>query len=471
MTPTALGVALFTIVLFSIAAIRWRRALVMSLPFLAILNGFTISAAGSSARLDQLAACVLAVPLGASILIGARRLRTDATAWWLAAILAMNLLASAINSPARSYSMAQCASLASVWVIYLLLLNFLDTPAELDAFLRRAVWACILASGIGVAAFLLASIGLAVGGAEVSASAAERLTVAYGAYGTMLEPNILGSFAAAYLVLALALLVIAAHHPGAGVRVGVLRWAAALSAVALVLSFTRAAWLGAIVGGLYVVAIGGRTVGVGVRPSRILAPLAAGIVVVAMLLLLPGDAGQFMRFKLANLVNLGSQTAVLRLATYGLALQQSVAHPFMGWGTYSFAPLLAEGTDFRQFENWRNLWVGNYLLLALHDTGAIGLFLWCGLLWSILTRGVRAARRLSTSDPVGASRTLALTAAVVSLLVPFLATSGFSLGYPWLLIGLLGAHCYVVADERVAPVPPPEAVPVPILESLSADAT
>jgi O-antigen ligase len=469
MSPTRLVVALATVLLLAVAAMRWRRLLVMSLPFLAILNGFTFGVGGSSVRLDQLAACALAIPLVASILIGARRLQTDATAWWLAGILAMNVVASALNSPARSYSVAQCASLASVWVIYVLLLNFLDTPAELDAFLRRMIWACILASGIAIGAFLLAVVGIPVGGAEVSASAAERLTMAYGAYGTMLEPNILGSFSAAHLVLVIALLAVAAQRPGVAFPTNSLRWAAALCAVALILSFTRAAWLGAIVGVLFIAGSGARTLGVGVRPSRVVVPVAVGSAVMGMLLLLPGDAGQFMRFKLVNFVNLGSQTGLLRLATYGLALQQSLAHPFIGWGTYSFAPLVAQGNDFRQFENWRNLWVGNYLLLALHDTGVIGLFLWCGMLWSILSRGVRAARRLSSIDAVPASRTLALTAAVVSLLVTFLSTSGFSLGYPWELIGLLGAYCY--RGPAVQPVAAPPPILATTLEPLPADAT
>jgi len=45
-----------------------------------------------------------------------------------------------------------------------------------------------------------------------------------------------------------------------------------------------------------------------------------------------------------------------------------------------------------------------------------------------------------------ASRILALTASVATLLVAFLATSGFSLGYSWLILGLLGAYRRVAAD-------------------------
>jgi O-antigen ligase len=450
-SPVVLGEALVALVLLVIVAVRWRRAFVMSLPFFAILNGVTIRVGGSSVHFDQLLACVLVVPLGASVLIGARRLRTDSTVWWLAAILAMNLLASAANSPARSYSMLQCINLASVWIIYLLLLNFLDTPEELDTFLKHMLWAAITGSGIAIAAYLLAVAGVPVGGAQVSASAAERLTDAYGAYGTMVEPNILGSFAAAYLVLAVALLIAATRRPVDLSRARLLRWVIASTAVALVLSFTRAAWVAAIAGLLGVAVFGARSFGERVRLRRLALPLGAGVVLVVVLLVLPGDAGSLFRFKLLNLVNFGSQTAALRLFTYAMALQQTIAHPLMGWGTYTFAPLAAQGSDFQQFDNWRNLWIGNYLLLALHDTGVAGLLLWLGLLTSIVRRPLRAVRALRSTNTSASGNVLALFGAVVVFLIAFLSTSGFSLGYSWLLIGLLGAYRQTFDEPQLSP--------------------
>ena len=73
------------------------------------------------------------------------------------------------------------------------------------------------------------------------------------------------------------------------------------------------------------------------------------------------------------------------------------------------------------------------------------------MLWSILVHGTRAARESAISDPVLGVRTLALTLAVASLFISFLSTSGFSLGFPWLLIGLLGAHVRLAEDAQAAP--------------------
>ncbi len=458
MSPTLVVVlALVAIPLLSFAAIRWRRAIVMALPFLAILNGIAIPLGASSIRADQLAACLLLAPLAAALLIGSRRLRTDVTAWLIAAVLGINVISSVINSPARSYSLLQCVNLATVWVIYLLLINFIETRDDAEIFLRNCIRAAIIASTIGIAAFVLAIAGFNLGGAEVSTASVEYLTKAYGAFGTMVEPNIFGSFTAAHLVLSIALLTLAARTPSKVIPVRMLTWLAALSAAGLVLSFTRAAWLGAVVGVILYLLLGGRALGLRVRLPRLFAPIAVGAAVVLLIVLGAGNAGNLLRFKLLNLVNLQSPTAALRLATYAIAFQQVLAHPIVGWGTFTFAPLVAGGADFQRFDGWRNIWIGDYLLLALHDTGAIGLIAWLGLLWSSLASGIRAARASRESDPLIAGRAIALTAAVATLLIPYLATTGFSLGFTWVLIGLLGVYRHLSTA-----VPAPELPQQPI---------
>jgi hypothetical protein len=430
--------ALIAAPLLVFAAIRWRRTLLMALPTLVILNGVPLTIRGTQVRVDQLAAVLLMIALSVSAIAGARRMRMDATSWWLVALVALNMAASLRSSPARSYSLLQCANFASAWLIYLVLINYLDTREELDAFFTRCLWSALVASVLGIAAFLLESVGIPVGGANVTASAAEHLTNAFGAYGTMIEPNLFGSFTGAHLILAMVLLVLGLRDVDDAPRRRLLRWMAALAAIGLVLSFTRSAWIGTFVGAMCAVMIARRERHV--RARQFLLPLTAATALVVVLLLLPGYAGAFLRFKLDNIVNLDSRTATLRLFTYTLALDQTLLHPILGWGTYSFAPLAAQGADFARFEGWRSLWIGNYLLLALHDTGVVGLAMWLCMLWSIVSRGLRAWKELRPIDPETATRCLALSLAIVSLLVSFLATTGFSLGFPWMLIGLLGAH-------------------------------
>jgi len=450
MSPVTIAVALTALALLIGATFLWRRALLFALPFLAALNGVPLSIRGSQMRVDQLAACLLCVTLLAAVIHGRRTLRTDATTWWLAAILAMNAISSVLNSPTLGYSLAQCVNLASAWSLYVLVINFIESPRELALFLRRELQAASIACVVAILAFVLAVVGLNLGGAEVSASAATRLTAAYGAFGTLEEPNILGSFAAAHLVLAVALMT-ARHDPEMELPSPLLlRWVAGTAGMALLLSFTRAAWLGAVFGILFAAMLRPSTTERVARRTRMVLPAVAVVIVAVALVFSPGDTGALLRFKLSNLVNLESQTAVVRALVYGLAIDQVTTHPIVGWGTFTFAPLVAQGVDFQQFTNWKNLWIGNYLLLALHDTGVIGLALWCGMLWSIIARALRAIRALRTPAPGASDVTLALTTAVVTMLIPFLATNGFSLGFPWLLIGLLGVSARRAATESAS---------------------
>ena len=440
-------------------AILWRRELVMAMPLLVTLERLAVPAGASSIRVDQLAASLLCAPLAFAVVSGRHRLRMDAVAWWLVAILAVNVLSSAVNSPARAYSLVQCVNLATAWVIYVVVINALVTRDDVSAFFTRCLWAALVAGAVGIVAFVLALAGLHVGGAEVSRSAAEFQTSAYGAFGTMVEPNLFGSFMGAYFVIAIALVALAPRDDDP--QRALVRWLVGVCAVGLVVSFTRAAWLGVIVM-VIGFAILGRT-RVSLRTSRVLLPVAVMVGAVAVIALLPGDIGSLLRFKIGNLVNPTSQTASSRILTAVLAVQQSLAHPLIGWGTFTYAPLITDGADFTRIEGWRNLWIGNYLILALHDTGVIGLALWCGMLWTVLTRGVKTSRTLMLTDRAAGARALAITLGAASLLIPFLSTSGFSLAFPWLLIGLLGAHARLAEQALPEPEPMPAAMAPPLI--------
>ncbi|MEP6620176.1 MAG: O-antigen ligase family protein [bacterium] len=449
MFPDALPLVLIAAPVATFVAIRWRRALLLSLPFLVTLNGVPLSGGGVSLRLDQLVACLLMIPLLAGAVAGTRRVRLDAASVCLMALLATNVLSSVLNSPVPAYSIRQCVNLASTWVIYVLMLNFLESASELEEFLACVVWAAIAASATGVIAFVLAVSGASIGGAEVSTSAAENLTHAYGAYGTMIEPNIFGSFTAANLLLCGAMLVGRSGESSPRISRTLLRWAVVFTGIGLVLSFTRGAWLGTVVGAACLIFAGRRTIRLRFRAGPLLASLVVTGVLLGILLVLPGETGTFFRFKLANIVNPASQTALVRWFSSIVALDQAAQHPFIGWGTFSFAALTAQGVDFQQFENWRNLWIGNYLLLALHDTGVIGLVFLVGVVVTVLTSASRAIRAMARAQNEYASRVLGLTAAFASFLVAFLATTGLSLGYSWLFMGLLACYARLVNERKL----------------------
>ncbi len=431
-------IALFVVVTIgSISAIRFRRALLLQLPFLAALNGLPLHMGTASVRLDQLLACALTIPMLMSWITRRERPHVDLTAWLLAALLAVNVLSSAVNSPLPMYSLQQCGNLMTAWLVYLVLINTLVDRALLIAFFANVLWAALFACLIGIAAFALSVAGIDVGGAEVGTSAAENLTQAYGAYGTMVEPNIFGSYAAAHLLIAAGVLL-AVPRERLPWRPLLLAAVAIAAFIGLVLSFTRAAWLSAIVGGVFFTAFSRRSVRVRVPWRAVVIVLVIALAGIAALYVMPTEAGTLFRYKLANLVNPASQTGRVRLFSWAVALDQTDHHWLLGRGTYTFAPLAAEGADFQRYENWRNLWIGNYLLLALHDTGVIGLSLLVAALWTVVRKSFRRRHQSASHSPLlGASS--ALGAAFVSMCIAFLATTGFSFGFSWMIAGVVAA--------------------------------
>lgn len=425
--PAAL-VALFV-------AIVLRKEILRALPFLVALNGVTLPVAGLSVRLDQLAGILLFGALIAAVALGHRRLVTDRTTIYIGAIALTNVVASALHSPALGYSIAQVFNQLSVWVIYLVVLNYLDSPDELARFTRLFLIAGLLEAVVGICAFVLGALGVPVGGANVDP---DNFGLAFGAYGTTVEPNLFGSYCQMFFVAGVGLIWLGRTRGERPPRLLVV--VTAVTGLGLFLSFTRGAWLGTAFGLVVLLLLGWRWLGVRVRPLQIVGPIVATLAIGLALWFAPFGVGEFFRYKVANLVNPESESASVRLVAYGLALQHFVEHPWIGSGTYSFAALVAQGADFREFEGWRNLWIGNYVLLALHDTGLIGLGILTALIAGFFRRAARAARRWVAADTPRASVQLALIAAFASLLVSFLTSSGLTLGYPWLLMGMIGAY-------------------------------
>lgn len=442
----ALAIVLLALPLVVVVAVTGRRALLAMLPLLVTLNGIAIPVRGFAVRVDQLAALLLAGALMLGCLMGHRRLYVDAPMRWLALFGALNLLSSAAFSPDRVYSLTQVANIASAWAIYVVVVNYADDDLSTRTMERRYLYAGLLATGLGIVAFILAKTGLDLGGANV-VEYVDDIARPVGSYGSMREPNIYGSFSAAMLVLAAGFMLLPVAEQHVGGRTA--RIIAASSAIALILSFTRGAWLGAACGLVLLLILGGRHFGVRVRVRTLLAPLAVVAVLSLVLWFSPFEAAEFFRYKVRNLLNVRSANAVVRLVAFGLAIEQFAQHPLLGWGTYSFAPLMAQGIDFRQLDNWQNLWIPNFVLQVMHDTGIVGLGVFFALLGSIIRRGLRAARAAAEKDRARAVSLIALTASYCTLFVPFLFTTGFSLGYAWLLPALIGAHARVTLDRPV----------------------
>jgi hypothetical protein len=451
----ALGV--FAIPVAVAMAIRFRRALLSALPFLAAVNGFALRIGGVAVRLDQLVGALLFGVLLISVAAGHRRLFLDRTAIWLCIVAALNVLSTALFAPDLPYSVGQVANLFSTWSIYFVIVNFLDSPEDVDRFFNLCLTAALAESAFGILAFFLVWAGVPITGANLEFAYTIE-SIAFGSYGTMREPNIFGSFCQIYFVIAIGLWLVPVTLHSRRERLKAVALTAA-TGLGLVLSFTRGAWLGAGVGVGVLLFLSARYFGVRVRPVRLAVPILLLTSAAMVLWFAPVGAGEFFRYKVRNLLSAESQNAVVRLIAFGLSYEQILQRPILGWGTHSFAALVSGGLPYREIENWQNLWIGNFVLLFLHDTGLVGLVAFISLLVTLFSDAARSLGRIVRDMPTRAGRQTALLAAAISILVPFLFTTGFTLGYSWLLFGLLGVYSRMASQNaRPSPTPLSEAV-------------
>jgi O-Antigen ligase len=396
------------------------------------LNGITLTVGRTNVRSDQLLVVLMVVGLGLSAVFAGRRLYVDRPLAAIIALLGLNALSTIFVSPALGYSAMQVLNLTATWAIYAVIVNCVSTTDDADQLTHRVLLLFALAAIVGIFAFGAGLAGYSIGMANVEGGPLDA-GQAYGAFGTAVEPNIFGSMCQAAFVVAGAMLLFGARR-----RVGL--WGIlAVTGLGLLLSFTRGAWLGAICG-LLAAALLAPVVGRRVSLMPLVLPTVAGALGLIWLWTDEGPAGLFFRYKIQNLVNPQSATASYRLVSYGLAWAQVIQKPVFGWGTFTFAPLLAQGSDVKQLGVEHAIWISNYVLLILHDTGIVGLIVFGVLIAAVLRLGLRTARALLAERPESADTVLALVASVIGLLVSFLASSGFTFTYPWVVIGLIGAY-------------------------------
>jgi putative inorganic carbon (hco3(-)) transporter len=441
--------ALPLLVALAVLGSTQRRRLVFALPFLAALHRLPITISGHSVRLDALAAVVLSVGLLPSLFTGQRRLYIDAPSVWLAVVLVLNIVSSVLFSPAKRFSYVSLASLMSVWAIYVVLANSLTTFAEIDRFLTAILVAGLLEALVGIIAFMLAAVGLDVGGATyVNAT---DLSNAFGAYGTMWEPNIFGGYCVCYLILSSALLWMAPHAMSPQRRQLVLG-VAGTSALGLLLSFTRGAWLAAGTALVVLAVLAARRTGRHLPIGRIVAVGVALGVIFTVALMSPGQTGDFLRYKLTNLANPQSQSGQDRIVVTAVALSQWVKHPWLGLGTYSFAAA-AFGEEYIKYKDVRALWIPSWTTLALHDTGVLGLIAFTAILVGVIWIARRASKRLWRVNRTASATAIGLAVTVFGTMIASLFSSSLSLGFPWMFMGLAAAYNRASGTLKPRPAP------------------
>jgi hypothetical protein len=403
---------------------RWLLATLVLAQY---VTRFRIPVAGARLLPEQvlvMACLVRAIGGGrsADLLAGARH----RTVQLMGLFVAWSAVVSLLRSPAPAKSLAVSAWLGFSWLILVVLAGLAPSTAWLQ---RQLVAGAAAAAACAIALFAAArTLGISYG------LQVEYVTGAQAEYGLAWEANILGS------TLAVALFI-AATAPDRTIPRTVRRFVVPLLLVALLLTLTRGAVVGLIVGGIAWAGLSPRLAWRRLGPA-----VAVTACVLAGLVSLSPSTATPVAIKLGALVDASSSTGAFRVQTWNDAVADvrnaGATGALVGLGVNSFGQRHLD-----QSRPTQDLpaYLGNVVLQILYDTGLVGAALLVAALASCWPAG---------SD--GRRRALGL---LLVVLVSSAATSTFWFGSTWSLIALA-----VLGSTRRPPAPGheplDEAVPV-----------
>lgn len=382
--------------------------------FAAIYFNNIVFELGATIRLDYV------VCLSAMLLyVGSWRAKRPVEFWWLAAMLTVLLISSIVASVAPAYSIRKLTILG----IYVIGAAVILSPAAhrrpmmqvLGEFL--AVGNRVLAVSL-IAYLLLITVGLDIGFIKARDQAWLR--------GPMLNPNTFGSTASTLLILnaavALRSELRASAHAG---------WTL-VAAACVFLSYTRAAWLLALVFGA---AIATWWLWGSGRIRAVHLALAATVVVAALSIAPLGSALGF-DDKFASLFALSEGTALDRLLIANEGIQDWLSNPVFGTGFQTYELLVGADED-------PTVWVPSVMFVQLLQYGGTGALL-CFLcfLYVLHRRSLDQLRRAGgwrAGDVL-----IPLLMCIDLLVVAYQVTSAIVLAYFWFFAILLA----YLLDER-----------------------
>jgi len=316
----------------------------------------------------------------------------------LGLFIAWATVMSVLRAPEQTASLAIAGWLALDWLILVLVLAAVDDTKTIE---RVGSAAAVAAAIVAIALWVLSSAGLIAFGTQN-----EPLTGAQALYGLSFEANILASTLAIWLFLILT-----------GARSTRFRVTAfGLLGTALVLSLTRAAIIGLLLGLAVWAVLEGK-----VALRRTFRSLAAAAVAIAALSLLAPSVIAPFTTKLAAAGEFKSGTGQLRLESWTTALGDihGSTDALLGLGLNTFGQRHLDPTV---PELDRAFYLGNLPLEIFYDTGIIGVLLLTGAVVSM-----RPLRRKRPGRAVGL---------IIIFLVCSIATSTFWFGSTWLLIAM-----------------------------------
>lgn len=287
--------------------------------------------------------------------------------------------------------------------------------------------AAVLETLYGLVAFAIYNIGgINIGGLVTGQSGFSVVTLK----GTMVEANTFGSYISSCALIVLALLLSKVHF-----KYNKLLFVCFILLVCgLLLSWTRAAWIGFIIGLLFLLIIFRKELNI---KSIFFTILTLCGVILPLFILISyifnqsSEQGVFL-YKILNLFETESGTGKFRFEEFYVALEHWKTHPILGTGYFSIK-IFGE-----------TVWISNSIILVLHDTGILGLLLFNIIVLSIILPSIKYSFSVKPEINKNKAYLLALTVGMIQLLFAYNFTPAHTLTFFWVYLGLL----YVLTNRE-----------------------
>jgi O-antigen ligase len=363
--------------------------------------------------------------------------------------LIISVVGSVFNSPSPGDSMTSIVRISIMLGIFLSILITVNRDESLWRQLAKLwLFLCIIELSIGILGWVISFLGvLNVYGIVTYGT---RYVGMRNVYGTLFERNFFGSFSASVLIAFINILLIQRRKranllaPQSMILLGI-----SASLVALAISFTRAAWLAALLG-LYLLSLTqfnwrNRSL----RLPFFLVTILASVLAFQFLLIplaptLQSQGGLLEH--LSSFLNLQDDVTVRgRLSDIQVVAETWQEHPFIGHGTASF------GLNYPEMRGGKRGWIANATLNILYDNGILGVMLLALFFGGITYRGFKRANL--ADDPTLFTLLSSLCWMTVILLIAFQGTTGVWLGLFWVCLGLTESGAQVLQPSGTVPQP------------------
>ncbi len=375
-------------------------------------------------RAEQVAAVTALSPF-----IVSRLKRQDLALDWVARFFLLFLLIngffSVLESQDLSYSIRSLGIYAICLIIYLEMLSFIRTKA--DFFLAMKIFLAF--------AFLESLYGITFGMVYWPPPG-------YRAMGTLLEPNIFGSFQVGISLLLVPIAGLCVRQKRmklASLCIGFLL----LSLVGLFFSYTRGAWIG-FVAGAFVIYLFWMKASLKrmTLPKLFLKSAVAMVFLVALFLSClqarPGMIASPSVARVLSTFDRADSTTVLRMNQYENALQERLQDPLRGFGIWASGLRNSSGAF------GEPNWLSGLYFQAFYDAGIFGLLAMLLFNTAVIHQGLCASR---SGDPFLSIIGQGLTAGFIGVLVAYQFTPALNLGFFWVYTGLLVATGHLATTE------------------------